>query len=85
MWTDLGVLTPSIVVCAAFCAGVWYILRGELAPKRRDREDRRASDAIPSEATISVSADDVASATSGTVTSEHEDAGDPSSGSRSRS
>jgi hypothetical protein len=78
MWTDLGVLTPSIVVCAAFCAGVWYILRGELAPKRRDREDRQAADAISSEGTIPEPGDDEAP-----VTSEHEDAGEQSSGSRS--
>jgi hypothetical protein len=76
MWTDLGVLTPSIVVCAAFCAGVWYILRGELAPKRRDQEDRGAPDAIPSEGTISLAEDEDSEAR---VTSEHEDAGDRSS------
>ena len=79
MWTDLAVLAPSIVACAAFCAGVWYILRGELAPKRHDRSGRNALDAIPSEGTISEPEDGEAR-----VTSEHEDAGDQSSGSRSR-
>lgn len=36
---DLAVLTPSLIVCAAFLAGVFALLRHEMAPRRRDRED----------------------------------------------
>lgn len=36
---DLAVLTPSLIVCAAFLAGVFALLRHEMAPQRRDRED----------------------------------------------
>ena len=79
MLTDLGVLLPSIVVCAAFCAGVWYIVRGELAPKRRDREDGQASHAIPPEDTILPEDGEAPGA------SEHEGTGERSSGSTSRS
>lgn len=78
MWTDLGVLTPSIIVCAAFCAGVYVLLRREMAPSRTDGESDDASAVIPPSGTISAPEDDEAS-----VTSEHEDAGDRSSGSRS--
>lgn len=78
MWTDLGVLAPSIIVCAAFFAGVYVLLRREMAPSRRDRESDAASAVIPPTGTISLPQDGEAS-----VTSEHEDAGDRSSGSRS--
>lgn len=36
---DLAVLTPSLIVCAAFLIGVVALLRHEMAPRRRDRED----------------------------------------------
>jgi hypothetical protein len=36
---DLAVLTPSLIVCLAFLAGVFALLRHEMAPRRRDRED----------------------------------------------
>lgn len=37
---DLAVLAPSLIVCAAFLVGVFALLRHEMAPRRRDREDR---------------------------------------------
>lgn len=36
---DLAVLTPSLIVCVAFLAGVFALLRHEMAPRRRNRED----------------------------------------------
>jgi hypothetical protein len=36
---DLAVLTPSLIVCAAFLFGVFALLRHEMAPRRRGRED----------------------------------------------
>jgi len=36
---DLAVLTPSLIVCAAFLIGVVALLRHEMAPRRRGRED----------------------------------------------
>jgi hypothetical protein len=39
MLTDLATLAPSAIVCAAFLAGVVLVLRHELAPKRRNREN----------------------------------------------
>jgi hypothetical protein len=36
---DLAVLTPSLIVCVAFLVGVLALLRHEMAPKRRNRED----------------------------------------------
>lgn len=36
---NLAVLAPSLIVCAAFLAGVFALLRHEMAPRRRDRED----------------------------------------------
>jgi hypothetical protein len=36
---DLAVLTPSLIVAVAFLAGVYALLRHEMAPRRRDRED----------------------------------------------
>jgi hypothetical protein len=81
MWTDLGVLAPSLIVCAAFCAGVYFLLRAEIAPRRRDREDADAPAEIPGDPAISAPED--AEDAEACVTSEHEDAGDRSSGSRS--
>jgi hypothetical protein len=44
MWTDLAALTPPLVVCAAFLIGVVWLLRSQLAPKRRaERNARRRS------------------------------------------
>lgn len=39
MLKDLAALTPPAVVCAAFLAGLVLLLRREMAPKRRLRED----------------------------------------------
>lgn len=38
---DLAVLAPSLIVAAAFLFGVFALLRHEMAPRRRDREDAR--------------------------------------------
>ncbi len=40
MAQDLATLGPSAIVCAAFLAGAWMLLRHELAPKRRARAGR---------------------------------------------
>lgn len=37
MLQDLATLGPSVIVCAAFLAGVVMLLRHEMAPKRRAR------------------------------------------------
>ena len=39
MLKDLAALTPPAVVCAAFLIGLVLLLRREMAPKRRVRED----------------------------------------------
>jgi hypothetical protein len=36
---DLAALTPPVVVCIAFVVGLARLLRREMAPKRRVRED----------------------------------------------
>lgn len=43
MLQDLATLAPSAIVCAAFLTGVVMLLRHEMAPKRRAREDAEAS------------------------------------------
>jgi hypothetical protein len=35
MLQDLAALTPPLIVCAAFIIGVIWLLRREMAPKRR--------------------------------------------------
>jgi hypothetical protein len=35
MLQDLAALAPSAIVCVAFLVGVGFLLRRELAPKRR--------------------------------------------------
>jgi hypothetical protein len=42
MMQDLAALAPPAIVCAAFVAGAWVILRRELAPKRRARAEAAA-------------------------------------------
>jgi hypothetical protein len=42
MLQDLATLAPSAIVCAGFLAGVWMLLRHEMAPKRRSRRDDQA-------------------------------------------
>lgn len=39
MLKDLAALTPPAVVCVAFLVGLVLLLRREMAPKRRVRED----------------------------------------------
>lgn len=39
MLNDLAALTPPAVVCAAFLVGLVLLLRREMAPKRRVREE----------------------------------------------
>jgi hypothetical protein len=40
MLSDLAALTPPAVVCAAFLIGLVLLVRREMAPKRRVREER---------------------------------------------
>jgi hypothetical protein len=75
---DLAVLTPSLIVCAAFLIGVFALLRHEMAPRRRNREDSRASADMPVGDPIS-GPEDAAPST----TSDHEEAADQSTGRRS--
>ena len=45
MLQDLAALTPPLIMCAAFIIGVIWLLRREMAPKRRSgaaSESRRA-------------------------------------------
>jgi hypothetical protein len=46
LFKDLAALTPPAVVCAAFLAGLVLLLRREMAPKRRVREDAGGEDDI---------------------------------------
>jgi|HubBroStandDraft_3_1064219.scaffolds.fasta_scaffold546093_2 hypothetical protein len=78
MLQDLGVLTPSLVVCVAFLAGVFVLLRREMAPRRRDREANQPP-ADMSDGEISELEDDGLSATS-----DYEETADPQTGRRSR-
>ena len=43
MLQDLAALAPPVIVCAAFLVGAWAIVRRELAPKRRAREQAGAA------------------------------------------
>ena len=43
----LAVLAPSLIVCAAFLAGVFALLRHEMAPRRRGREDGGSGGDMP--------------------------------------
>jgi len=44
MWADLAAVTPPLIVCAAFLIGVAWLVRSQLAPKRRaERNARRRS------------------------------------------
>lgn len=40
MLQDLAALAPPAIVCAGFVVGAWVLIRRELAPKRRQREER---------------------------------------------
>lgn len=41
MLQDLETIAPSLIVCAAFLVGVIVLLRRELAPRRRARQESR--------------------------------------------
>jgi hypothetical protein len=75
---DLAVLTPSLIVCVAFLAGVFALLRHEMAPKRRNRED--GSSAADMSAGDPISAQEESAAT---TTPEPDEAGDQPAGRRS--
>ena len=78
MLQDLAVLTPSLVVCAAFLAGVVLLLRREMAPRRRNREGDGSSEDMSAGREISEPEDDAA------ATSDREETADPQTRSRSR-
>lgn len=79
MLQDLAVLTPSLVVCAAFLVGVVVLLRREMAPRQRDREGDGSSEDISAGRGISEVEGDGAAATS-----DREETADPQTGSCSR-
>jgi hypothetical protein len=79
MLQDLAVLTPSLVVCAAFLAGVFVLLRREMAPRRRNREGDGSAEDMSAGGGISEPEDDAAAATC-----DREETADPQTGSRSR-
>jgi hypothetical protein len=49
MLADLEALAPSVIVCAAFLVGVGWLVRRELAPRRRSREEDRQSEGAGSD------------------------------------
>ena len=76
---DLGALVPSLVVCAAFLAGVFVLLRREMAPRRRNTEGSGSPEDMSAGAGISETEDGVPKASSA-----YEEAGDPETRRRSR-
>ena len=70
MLKDLAALTPPAVVCVAFLVGLVLLLRREMAPKRRVREDAGREHDISGNGIIDVNAP-----TSATRPDEHDDAG----------
>jgi len=42
MLQDLAAITPPLVVCVAFLVGVGWLLRREMAPRRRTRRNAAA-------------------------------------------
>jgi hypothetical protein len=79
MLQDLAALVPSLVVCAAFLAGVFVLLRREMGPRRRNAERRGSAPDMSARAGISETDDDGPGATSS-----GEEAADPQTGRRSR-
>lgn len=71
MFKDLAALTPPAVVCAAFLAGLVLLLRREMAPKRRVREDAGGEHDISGKNGII----DAKAPTSATGSDEHDEAG----------
>jgi len=78
MLQDLAVLTPSLVVCAAFLVGVVVLLRREMAPGHRNREGDGSSEDMSAGRGISEPEDDAA------ASSDHEETADPQTRSGSR-
>ena len=78
MLQDLGVLAPSLIVCVAFLAGVYALLRRELAPRRRNGEDGGSAADMPAGRGISAEEDDRPAGVSAC-----EEAADPRAGRRS--
>ena len=64
MLQDLAALVPSLVVCPAFLAGVFVLLRREMAPGRRNTDRRGSAEDMSAGAGISETEDDGAIATS---------------------
>lgn len=62
MLQDLAALTPPLIVCVAFLIGVGFLVRRELAPKRRAA---RAAGGSPPARTDPVTIDSVSAALEG--------------------
>jgi hypothetical protein len=62
MLQDLAALTPPLIVCVAFLIGVGFLVRRELAPKRRAA---RAAAGSPPASTRPVTIDSVSAALDG--------------------
>jgi hypothetical protein len=75
---DLGVLAPSLIVCVAFLAGVYALLRREMAPRRRNSEGDGSAEDMPAGPGISAAEDD-----GPTGTSACQEVADPRAGRRS--
>ena len=68
---DLAALTPPAVVCVAFLVGLVLLLRREMGPRRRVREDLGSEHDISGNNGII----DVKAPTSATGSDEHDGAG----------
>jgi hypothetical protein len=44
MLQDLAALAPPAIVCAGFLIGAWVLVRKELAPRRRARQEAEAAE-----------------------------------------
>jgi hypothetical protein len=53
MFADLATLAPSLIVGAGFLIGVFALLRREMAPRRRSREDVGSAADMSSDRSIS--------------------------------
>ena len=71
MLKDLAALTPPAVVCVAFLVGLVLLLRREMAPRRRVREDLGSEHDISGNNGII----DVKAPTSATGSDEHDGVG----------
>ncbi|HLH57888.1 MAG TPA: hypothetical protein VKV33_01930 [Streptosporangiaceae bacterium] len=74
MLSDLAALTPPAVVCAAFLIGLVLLVRREMAPKRRVREEQDSehdisgnNDIIDAKVTASATAADDQDAMTGSA------------------